>query len=104
MSTAPYPGGTDVVVGQRVALRWSDAYNPVGYGPITNAAPNRVAQVPPMLAAAGISSGGGVGNLEGAAAAASNPWSWQDSPLPWAIAFLVVGLLVLRFIHWRPIK
>ena len=36
-----------------------------------------------------------------AIAAASNPWSPIDSPLPWAIGALVVGMLGLRYIHWR---
>ena len=36
-----------------------------------------------------------------AAAAASNPWSPSQSPLLWAIGALVVGLLGLRYIHWR---
>jgi hypothetical protein len=104
MSVAPYPGGTDVVAGQRVALRWSDAYNPVGYGPVTNAAPNRVAQVPPMLAAVGIGTADSGSNVNAAAAAASSPWDWALSPVPWAIVFIVGGLLLLRFIHWRPVR
>lgn len=104
MSRAPYPGATDVVAGQRVALRWSDAYSPVGYGPITSALPNRVASVPPMLASAGIGTAGDAGNSTGAAEAAASPWSWSKSPLPWAIVFVVVGLTILHFVHWRPMK
>jgi hypothetical protein len=104
MSIAPYPGGTDVVAGQRVALRLADAYNPVGYGPVTNAVPNRVAQVPPMLAAAGIGTAGDTSNVNAAAAAAQSPWDWRVSPVPWAIVFIVGGLLLLRFVHWRAVR
>lgn len=35
------------------------------------------------------------------AAAASNPWSPTLSPLPVTIGALIVGLVMLRFIHWR---
>ena len=32
---------------------------------------------------------------------ANNPWSPTQSPLIWALGALVVGLLGLRYIHWR---
>lgn len=34
-------------------------------------------------------------------AAASNPFDPMVSPLPWAIGALIIGLLGLRYIHWR---
>ena len=33
--------------------------------------------------------------------AAANPWSFSASPLPIAVIALIVGLLGLRYIHWR---
>lgn len=103
-SSAPYPGATDVVAGQRVSLRWLDAYQPVGWGPVTSALPNRVASVPPMLASAGIGTATDGGNSAAAAEAVASPWSWSKSPLPWAIVAVVLGLAILHFVHWRPIK
>lgn len=35
------------------------------------------------------------------AAAAANPFSFTQSPLIIAILFLIVGILGLRYIHWR---
>jgi hypothetical protein len=34
-------------------------------------------------------------------AAAEDPWNIFESPVIWAIAFLVIGILGLRHIHWR---
>lgn len=36
-----------------------------------------------------------------AAAAAANPFDPTASPLPWALGALIVGILGLRYIHWR---
>lgn len=33
--------------------------------------------------------------------AAANPWDLRSGPTLWAIAFLIVGFLGLRHIHWR---
>lgn len=45
---------------------------------------------------------GGGGYASGAANDASaQPWNPQKSPVPWAIAFLIVGILGLRHVHWR---
>ena len=45
------------------------------------------------------SSGGGIDAV--ANRAASNPWSFTQSPVIIALAALVIGLLGLRYIHWR---
>ena len=44
-------------------------------------------------------SGNGVGFAD--SAYDGNPWSPTASPLPWAIAFLLIGFIGLRHIHWR---
>ncbi len=49
----------------------------------------------------GLASGGGVVNGDQAAAAAADPFNPQSSPVIWAMLFLVVGLLGLRYVHWR---
>lgn len=49
----------------------------------------------PLSAASGDGIGIGGGPYEG------NPWSPTDSPLPWAIGFLIIGFIGLRHIHWR---
>lgn len=36
-----------------------------------------------------------------ASAAAAAPFDFAQSPLPWAIIFLIVGIMGLRYIHWR---
>lgn len=43
----------------------------------------------------------GIGGGPVAEEAGENPWNPFKSPTPWAIAFLVVGLIGLRQIHWR---
>lgn len=35
------------------------------------------------------------------AVAMANPWSPTQSPLPFAIIALVVGMLLLRYVHWK---
>lgn len=44
--------------------------------------------------------GGGPSGGSSAAAGAA-PWNLQVSPTGWAVAFLVIGFLGLRHIHWR---
>lgn len=47
---------------------------------------------------------GGTGNLNSVASnAAANPWSPTQSPVVMAIAFLLVGIIGLRIIHFKGI-
>jgi hypothetical protein len=87
---------TDVIAGQQVPTRSRDPYFPLGYAAVAQRVPNITPTVPPMIGGAG-----GVSMSDNTAAAMTNPWSLFHSPLPWAIGMLVVGLLGLRFIHWR---
>jgi hypothetical protein len=43
---------------------------------------------------------GGTGVTE-QSLAATNPWSFTSSPLPWVLLALVLGLVWLRIVHWR---
>jgi hypothetical protein len=43
----------------------------------------------------------GPANLDASDAAANDPFSPEKSPVLWACVFLVVGLLGLRYVHWR---
>jgi len=43
----------------------------------------------------------GPANLAAADAAAADPFNPMISPTMWAVLFLVVGLLGLRYVHWR---
>lgn len=50
----------------------------------------------------GMSSGtGGPANLDASDAAGNDPFNPMVSPVWWAAAFLVIGMLGLRYVHWR---
>jgi hypothetical protein len=60
----------------------------------------RGAAAPPQTIPTG--AGASLGQSAGALATASgSPWSFAGSPLPILLIMLVVGLLGLRYIHWR---
>lgn len=81
-----------VVNGQLITLVRGDAYRPTAYqGTFLGG------NTPPPTLPSGIM---GDATAANAAAASANPWSWQDSPLPWALVFLVISLVILH-IHFR---
>ncbi len=88
--------GSDVINGQLVpvfqkqALSSGNAVGPMYGG--TGASPQTI----PPGANQSASSG-----TAGAAAAGGAPWDPRVSPLPVLIVMLLVGVLGLRFIHWR---
>ena len=49
----------------------------------------------------GTGGSGGAANMDAAAAAASDPFNPSVSPVWWAVLFFVVGMLGLRYVHWR---
>lgn len=51
---------------------------------------------PTGLAGYGVAGGGVIINDAG-----EQPWNLRASPVPWAIGFLIVGILGLRHVHWR---
>ena len=50
---------------------------------------------------AGAGIGGGGSMVSDGGSAGAMPWSPRYSPVPWAIAFILIGILGLRHIHWR---
>lgn len=69
-----------------------------GLRPPITAAPNYMGRgaVPPTLP-------GGVSNAgsSNAVAAAANPFDIRLSPVIWMVGFLFLGILGLRYVHWR---
>lgn len=107
--------GTQVVDGQRNQFPTSYAYSPTGYGPSTTGVPQVSPTMPPFIGASNTGSGAGMAaGMEGvggygtaanntltAAIAGANPHSPKVSPVWWAVIALVVGLVLLKGIHWR---
>lgn len=115
---------SDVINGQLVAISRREAWAPVAWGPTPGQAGgfSPVPTIPPSVSvsnfgamgsqAPGYTAGlggasaatnayvGGV-NEAAAGAAALYPWNWKLSPLPWAIVFVLVGLIGLRLVHWK---
>lgn len=106
-------GADSVVVnGQLLTQPQGYMYSPPNFGPQTLGVPNISPAYPPFQGQAmtntpGSESVGGYGtagnNSVMTATAGANPWSPKVSPLPWAIAALVIGLAGLHFFHWREV-
>lgn len=106
---------TAVVDGQRNLFPSLSAYVPLVYGQQTTGVPQVSPTMPPFLGAAngaGASMGvndnvGGYGTAGNNAMvtqiAAEHPHSLKVSPVWWAIGSLVVGLVLLRAVHWRKV-
>jgi hypothetical protein len=88
---------TSIINGQRVPLFTNDAFAPHAYVPV---APVGVAQNYPTGAPI-VGGGGSTAETQAVHAAQNAPFSFVHSPLPWAVTFIVIGLLGLRIIHWR---
>jgi hypothetical protein len=107
--------GTQVVDGQRNLFPTWAAFNPTGYGPQTTGVPQVSPTMPPFIGAsntgagmgmaAGMEGVGGYGtaanNTLATAIAGNNPHNYKVSPVWWAIIALVVGLVLLKGVHWR---
>jgi hypothetical protein len=103
---------TQVVDGQRNLFPTGYAYTPQGYGPQTTGVPNVSPTMPPYISAPGTSSSstglegvGGYGtaanNTLATAVASQNPFNLKVSPVLWAVGLLLIGLVLLKGIHWR---
>lgn len=68
----------------------SNYFFPSAVGPVVQGVPASPPQSPP---------GYGAGVSNAAASAASNPWSFTKSPVPWLLVFALVGFLLLRYVH-----
>lgn len=104
---------TQVVDGQRNIFPSSYAYSPTQYGPQTTGVPQVSPTMPPFIGAAN-GAGSSLGAMEGVGGygtagnnaqvtqvASEHPHNLKVSPVWWAVASLVVGLSLLRAVHWR---
>jgi hypothetical protein len=106
---------TGVVNGQRFTFPTWDSYSPTGFGPQTTGVPQVSPTMPPFIGASNTGAGGGMAaGMEGVggygtaanntlttAVAGSNPHNWKVSPVWWAVIALIVGLVLLKGVHWR---
>lgn len=111
----PLGSQTLVVDGQRNLFPSSYAFAPTQYGPQTTGVPNVSPTNPPFIGAnngggstqygSGMAGVGGYGtsdnNLMVTQTANQNPHNWKVSPVWWAVAFGIIGIVALNGIHWR---
>ncbi len=111
--------GADTIdqFGSRFTTPTYYSYRPQGYGPQTTGVPQVSPTLPPFLggsAAGGSGSGysggsvGGYGTAENNGLvtniANQNPHNWKVSPTWWAVALLIIGLMLLKVVHWRSLE
>jgi hypothetical protein len=106
---------SQIINSQLVPVAPEQAFNPLTFGQAyTGPAmwPRQgVYNVPPVLPSPGLmtvqapgaygATGAGGFPLPTAQGPGGNPYHPTMSPLLWALAFLVVGLLLLQHVHWR---
>jgi hypothetical protein len=100
---------TAVVNGQMITVAPQAAYDPLIFGPAFTGPGmwNRqgVYNVPPMMPSGALQSAmtpSAYGQVTPAPTAnAGNPFHPTKSPLPMALLFLVVGVLMLQYIHYK---
>jgi hypothetical protein len=110
----PFGADTQVVNGQRFTFPTSASYNPPNWGPTSTGVPNVTPSLPPFagVGSGGSSVAGGVsdnvggygtaGNNQATTSMANqNPNNLKVSPVWWAIAALLIGLFLLKSVHWR---
>lgn len=116
IDTHPGPLGdqTGIVNSQLVNLAPMQSYNPLTFGrayvPVGAWPRQGVYNVPPVLPSAALQSSmaptayGGTGSYGITPSAMSphgSPFSLKHSPLWWGIGFLIVGILMLQYIHYK---
>lgn len=114
-ATMSFGPDSALVNGQLLSFPTYASYSPVGYGPQTTGVPNVSPTMPPFIGAANSGTGqGAAAGLEGVGGygtaanntlttsiAGANPHNPKVSPVWWAVIALVVGLVLLKGIHWR---
>lgn len=90
---------TTVVNSTLIPERSASAYYPIAWGNMRSTGPMPLPGSIP--ASYSLGAGGGGSNDAAVMQANAAPWSFRSSPVPWAIAFLLIGILGLRYIHWR---
>jgi hypothetical protein len=94
---APVGNGSMVVNGQIVPVPMIGQFFP----PLASAPFYKGQGQPPPTVPLNYMPGAAAMNSASSQQAASNPMSFVQSPLIIAVAALVIGLLGLRYIHWR---
>jgi hypothetical protein len=94
---APVGNGSMVVNGQILPVPMSGQFFP----PLASAPFYKGQGQPPPTVPLNYMQGSSGMNDASAKAAADNPFSFVQSPLVIAVGALVIGLLGLRYIHWR---
>jgi hypothetical protein len=108
----PLGADTAVINGQRFTFPTAASYNPPNWGPTTSGVPIVTPSMPPFagggagsVAGAGAEGVGGYGTAANNTAVTSvanqNPHNYKVSPVWWAIGALLIGLFLLRHVHWR---
>lgn len=88
--------GSRIVNGQLVPVfEWSALASGNAVGPQFGGGPASPATIPPNA------SRGGMSASRSAIAAQGSPFSFRQSPVPILIIMLIVGVLGLRYVHWR---
>lgn len=106
------PWGSDVVNGQLIPKAPTQAFNPLTYGPAYSGPafwPRQgVYSVPPVVPTSGMpNSRSPVSDqiypttIPSAASETGNPFHLTKSPLFFAFGFLVLGYLMLHYIHYK---
>lgn len=75
-----------------------------GYGQGAGASIPGGYDMPGLSGGVGGNTGGGSGgpaNLDASDQAAADPFNPVTSPVLWAAAFFIIGMLGLRYVHWR---
>jgi hypothetical protein len=102
--------GSVAVNSQLVPIPVKAAYNPIAFGGAYTGPSwprNGIWNVPPIMPM-GASGGSGTGLAPStpggrgptATSATGNPYSLKSSPVLWALAFLILALVLLHKVHW----
>jgi hypothetical protein len=102
---------TGVVNGTRFTFPTWASYAPSGYGQQSLGVPNVSPTVPAGLNQGGGTAGGAISGVGGygtadnntltTSIAGQNPHNWKVSPVWWAVMALIVGLVLLKGVHFR---
>lgn len=105
--------GSAVISGQLVPLPVKAAFDPLGFGPAYTGPGmwprNGVYNVPPIMPAPSLQSAqapaaygqSGTYPFPTATSPTGNPFHVTKSPVLWGLGFLIVGIGMLHFIHYR---
>lgn len=93
--------GSAVVNGQLAPMMQGDFHNPVSYGPPLETVPASAPQIPPFWGSLINTPNNTGAQAQGNSAAKADPFNLGVSPVVWAIIFVLISVLGLRFIHYH---